>query len=120
MCLNTDEVMTHAKTILELEPTSIPVALPPAEPAAVPASEPILMMITANATVDVLSFPFQEAKRAFEHAYLTAQLERCGGKVARLSKLIDIERTHLYRKLRDFDIEWRRKEQDEAGGEVAQ
>jgi two-component system, NtrC family, nitrogen regulation response regulator NtrX len=51
--------------------------------------------------------PLREARDRFERAYLTRQLEEAGGSVGKLAKLTGMERTHLYRKLRDLGIELR-------------
>ena len=49
--------------------------------------------------------PLREAREQFERAYLTQQLALCGGKVGKLAERVGMERTHLYRKLRDRGIE---------------
>jgi DNA-binding NtrC family response regulator len=49
--------------------------------------------------------PLREARDAFERAYLTRLLKDAGGSVSRLATLSGMERTHLYRKLRDLGIE---------------
>jgi DNA-binding NtrC family response regulator len=54
---------------------------------------------------DLLALPLREAREHFERAYLTQQLQLCGGKVGALAKRVGMERTHLYRKLRSLDID---------------
>jgi DNA-binding NtrC family response regulator len=54
---------------------------------------------------DLLAMPLREAREHFERAYLTQQLQLCGGKVGQLAKRVGMERTHLYRKLRSLGIE---------------
>lgn len=54
---------------------------------------------------DLLALPLREAREQFERAYLTQQLQLCGGKVGALAKRVGMERTHLYRKLRSLDID---------------
>ncbi|MGH7057811.1 MAG: helix-turn-helix domain-containing protein, partial [Acetobacteraceae bacterium] len=54
---------------------------------------------------DMLSLPFREARERFERAYLEAQLDLVGGKVAALAERVSLERTHLYRKLKTLGIE---------------
>jgi DNA-binding NtrC family response regulator len=49
--------------------------------------------------------PLREAREQFERAYLQQQLMLCNGKVGLLAKRVDMERTHLYRKLRSLGIE---------------
>jgi DNA-binding NtrC family response regulator len=54
---------------------------------------------------DLLALPLREAREQFERAYLQQQLQLCNGKVGLLAKRVDMERTHLYRKLRSLGIE---------------
>ena len=51
------------------------------------------------------SLPLREAREQFERAYLLHQLDAAGGSVGKLAKAVGMERTHLYRKLRDLDID---------------
>jgi DNA-binding NtrC family response regulator len=55
---------------------------------------------------DLLALPLREAREHFERAYLQQQLLLCNGKVGLLAKRVDMERTHLYRKLRSLGIEF--------------
>jgi two-component system, NtrC family, nitrogen regulation response regulator NtrX len=59
---------------------------------------------------DLLSMPLREAREHFERAYLTQQLQLCGGKVGLLAKRVGMERTHLYRKLRSLGVDFRQSE----------
>ena len=52
--------------------------------------------------------PLREAREAFEKAYLEYQLEKHGGNVSQMAEEAGMERTHLYRKLRDRGIEIKR------------
>ena len=63
-----------------------------------PVSEPLVKH-------DLLALPLREAREQFERAYLQQQLLLCNGKVGLLAKRVDMERTHLYRKLRSLGIE---------------
>ncbi|MGD8958141.1 MAG: sigma-54 dependent transcriptional regulator [Chromatiaceae bacterium] len=49
--------------------------------------------------------PLREARDAFERSYLEYQLEKHGGNVSQMAEEAGMERTHLYRKLRDRGIE---------------
>ena len=49
--------------------------------------------------------PLRDARDAFEKAYLEYQLEKHGGNVSQMAEEAGMERTHLYRKLRDRGIE---------------
>ncbi len=51
------------------------------------------------------ALPLREARDAFEHAYLTQLLRQADGSVGKLATLTGMERTHLYRKLRDLGID---------------
>jgi len=48
--------------------------------------------------------PLREARDAFEKAYLEHHLERLGGQVAALAEFVEMERTHLYRKLKQLGV----------------
>ena len=58
---------------------------------------------------NILSLTMKEAKKLFERAYLTRQLELVGGKISELSRRVGMERTNLYRKLQSLDIEYKKK-----------
>jgi DNA-binding NtrC family response regulator len=51
------------------------------------------------------SLPLREAREQFERAYLLHQLNAAGGSVGKLAKAVGMERTHLYRKLKDLAID---------------
>jgi two-component system, NtrC family, nitrogen regulation response regulator NtrX len=51
------------------------------------------------------NLPLREAREQFERAYLLRQLQEAGGSVGRLAKVVGMERTHLYRKLRDLGVD---------------
>ncbi len=55
------------------------------------------------------NLPLKEAREHFEKAYLEYHLEHSNGNVARLSSMIGIERTHLYRKLHALNIKFKDK-----------
>ena len=46
----------------------------------------------------------RHAKEQFERAYLSYHLNKVEGNVSALAKLVGLERTHLYRKLKSLDI----------------
>jgi len=52
--------------------------------------------------------PLREARDRFERAYLLHHLERAEGNVGKLAQIVEMERTHLYRKLKDLSIDLRR------------
>ncbi|HET8941970.1 MAG TPA: sigma-54 dependent transcriptional regulator [Rudaea sp.] len=49
--------------------------------------------------------PLRDAREQFERTYLQRQLQRNGGSVSQLAKAVGMERTHLYRKLRDLGVD---------------
>ena len=49
--------------------------------------------------------PLREAREQFEKAYLEYQLQQHGGSVGKVAKIVGLERTHLYRKLRSLEID---------------
>ncbi len=49
--------------------------------------------------------PLRGAREQFERVYLQRQLQRAGGSVSQLAKAVGMERTHLYRKLRDLGVD---------------
>lgn len=49
--------------------------------------------------------PLREARELFERDYLIHQLRKTGGSVGKVAKIIGMERTHLYRKLRSLEID---------------
>ena len=52
--------------------------------------------------------PLRQAREQFERAYLEYHLQQAGGSVGKMSKLVGMERTNLYRKLRALGIDARR------------
>jgi len=59
----------------------------------------------AVAMPPVFDLPLREAREAFEKAYLEHRLQEAGGSVGKVAKLAEMERTHLYRKLRALGID---------------
>ncbi len=51
------------------------------------------------------SLPLREARAAFEKRFIETRLEQCGGNVSRAAELLDLERSHLYRKIKAYGIE---------------
>jgi DNA-binding NtrC family response regulator len=65
-----------------------------------------------NGGVD-FSLPLREAREQFERLYLLRQLQEAGGSVGKLAKIVGMERTHLYRKLRDLGVDVKAVARDE-------
>ena len=57
-----------------------------------------------------LSLPLREAREQFERQYLLQRLAEAEGSVGQLARLVGMERTHLYRKLRDLGIDIKARE----------
>jgi DNA-binding NtrC family response regulator len=53
---------------------------------------------------DLFSLPLKEARDAFEKAYLEAALAECGGSMTKVAERSGLERTHLYRKLKQLGV----------------
>lgn len=53
----------------------------------------------------LFELPLREAREAFERQYLINRLRRADGSVGQLAEAVEMERTHLYRKLRQLGID---------------
>ncbi|MFW5815463.1 MAG: sigma-54-dependent transcriptional regulator [Wenzhouxiangella sp.] len=53
----------------------------------------------------LFGLPLREAREEFERQYLTHQLKLAEGSVGKLAEAVGMERTHLYRKLRQLGID---------------
>lgn len=61
-----------------------------------------------GASIEIdFSLPLREAREQFERGYLLHQLHNAGGSVGKLAKLAGMERTHLYRKLKELGVDIR-------------
>ena len=93
---------------LELESVS---DQPAAEPSSGPAQEspaPSPYEIARQALVAIdLNGPLREARDAFERAYIAYHLENENGSMTRVAESTGLERTHLYRKLKQLGIDKR-------------
>ena len=56
-----------------------------------------------------LDMPLREARAEFERLYLQRQLDSVDGNIVELARVVGMERTHLYRKLRSVGIQAGRK-----------
>ena len=59
----------------------------------------------------IVSFdqPLRQAREDFEKLYLEYQLQQHEGNISRMAKVVGMERTHLYRKLKSLEIEFKDK-----------
>jgi DNA-binding NtrC family response regulator len=51
------------------------------------------------------NLPMREAREEFERQYLTFKLQSVSGSVGKLAEIVEMERTHLYRKLKQLGID---------------
>jgi DNA-binding NtrC family response regulator len=72
--------------------------------AALGSAAPVAVVFAGASGID-FSLPLREAREQFERAYLLHQLDAAGGSVGKLAKAVGMERTHLYRKLKDLEID---------------
>ena len=80
---------------------------PPAEPA-LQALAPSAYDLAKEALAAIdLAGPLREARDAFERAYLSYHLENENGSMTRVAESTGLERTHLYRKLKQLGIDKR-------------
>ncbi|MCG7963011.1 MAG: sigma-54-dependent Fis family transcriptional regulator, partial [Candidatus Thiodiazotropha taylori] len=56
-----------------------------------------------------LDQPLRQAREEFEKVYLEYQLKQHEGNISRMAKEVGMERTHLYRKLKSLEIEFKDK-----------
>jgi DNA-binding NtrC family response regulator len=81
-----------------LSATAVATHASPAAPVAVMASEEPLFGLSFD-------LPLREARDAFERAYFEHHLIREGGSMTRVAERTGLERTHLYRKLKQLGVE---------------
>jgi len=91
---------------------------PAAEPATNPGYAPLPAMSAVLTGADAgphshqdfdLNRPLREARDDFEKAYFEFHLKREGGSMTRVAEKTGLERTHLYRKLRQLGVDLGRK-----------
>lgn len=58
----------------------------------------------AGALTHLFGLPIKEARDAFEKAYLECMLDECGGSITKVAERSGLERTHLYRKLKQLGV----------------
>ena len=84
----------------------------PSQPLSQPSLSPTMVQAqpaTARLPVSVQSFdlsqPLREARDAFEKAYFEFHLSQEGGSMTRVAEKTGLERTHLYRKLKQLGVD---------------
>lgn len=63
-----------------------------------------LLRPAGNAALPGLNQPLRDAREAFERLYFEHHMEREGGNMTRLAERSGLERTHLYRKLKQLGL----------------
>jgi DNA-binding NtrC family response regulator len=86
----------HSPAFAPMAATSVPHS-PAAQPSA-PSSDTQLFGMSFD-------LPLREARDAFERAYFEHHLVREGGSMTRVAERTGLERTHLYRKLKQLGVE---------------
>ena len=66
---------------------------------------PIFSSPLSQVPQSLLELPLRQAREQFEHDYLDFQLTKVSGNVSKLAELVQMERTHLYRKMRSLSID---------------
>ncbi|MDZ4203000.1 MAG: response regulator [Gallionella sp.] len=62
-----------------------------------------------------LDLPLREAREHFDAIYFDYHLQKEGGNIAKVAEKIGLERTHLYRKLKQLGIRFAKRGGDEGG-----
>jgi two-component system, NtrC family, nitrogen regulation response regulator NtrX len=57
----------------------------------------------------LLDLPLREARDAFERVYFEHHIAKEGGNMSRVAERVGLERTHLYRKLKQLGIKLTRR-----------
>ena len=93
----------------QVEPTRTVQEVPYAanNPVHSPVGVPAMALMPQETQLFSLSFdlPLREARDAFERAYFEHHLTREGGSMTRVTEKTGLERTHLYRKLKQLGVE---------------
>jgi two-component system nitrogen regulation response regulator NtrX len=60
--------------------------------------------VSLGLALEVMNMPLREAREVFERMYFGFHLSKDGGNMTRLAEKTGLERTHLYRKLKDLGL----------------
>ena len=60
--------------------------------------------VSLGMALEVMGLPLREAREIFERMYFEFHLSKDGGNMTRLAEKTGLERTHLYRKLKDLGL----------------
>jgi DNA-binding NtrC family response regulator len=67
----------------------------------------------AESTALPLDLPLREAREVFERVYFDHHIALAGGNMSRVAERVGLERTHLYRKLKQLGIRFSRRGESE-------
>jgi DNA-binding NtrC family response regulator len=76
--------------------------------------EPVAVVLAPHEQTFDLSQPLREARDAFEKAYFEFHLAQEGGSMTRVAEKTGLERTHLYRKLKQLGVDLTRGKRNAA------
>ena len=74
-------------------------------PAGASAAQPQAVILSATQQTFELELPLRDARDAFERAYFEYHLAQESGSMTRVSEKTGLERTHLYRKLKQLGVD---------------
>ena len=69
------------------------------------AAQPQAVILSATQQTFELELPLRDARDAFERAYFEYHLAQESGSMTRVSEKTGLERTHLYRKLKQLGVD---------------
>ncbi len=94
-----------ARAATPVEAVAVPGALPVAAPGMAPPQAIVATPMEPQRFTLSFDLPLREARDAFERAYFEHHLGREGGSMTRVAEKTGLERTHLYRKLKQLGVE---------------
>jgi two-component system, NtrC family, nitrogen regulation response regulator NtrX len=105
---NVLELRNVVERALIISPAANDVPVAPSElPPEVRGEE--LPSLTPQSSPDFLSMSLREAREYFEREYLLAQVQKFAGNISRTATFIGMERSALHRKLRQLQVERKRR-----------
>ena len=72
---------------------------------------PVPVAVAPNHVI-AFDAPLRDARDAFERLYFEHHIAKEGGNISRVADVVGLERTHLYRKLKQLGIKLARKAED--------
>jgi DNA-binding NtrC family response regulator len=78
-------------------------------------SAPPAQIVSPEITAHFFEMPLREAREAFERIYFEQLLGREQSNMSRVAEKAGLERTHLYRKLKQLNIRFARRGEDSGG-----